>query len=306
MTNITLCQVCGNKKTISVNTYKHKWLYCNLCGSASRQRKKRYLFSFTPRFFLKLIPKLKLLVENPEVIDDNSKIYDYMATENHIKRHQVMKVFENFMDGMIRKYKINIDGKRILDISGGNGSFIKQFEKYGAVVAMTEYNENSVDYAKNNFHIEAVKFNFNKDSINDLFKRVFDLIFLRAAIMFCSDLNKFLIGLKRIIHGHTLIIVYDSISPSLGTFLRWQIDDYTYLVLYKPETLIKIFEGQGFELISHDTGIPYHFNEGYGIKMRLFNYLYGIVACLRSPDRDRRQKSSHFIFKPFKNKLSLT
>jgi tRNA A58 N-methylase Trm61 len=201
------------------------------------------------------------------------------------------------MTEMILKHNIEIGGKRILDISGGNGYFAKMLGKYGAKIAMTEYNEKSVEYARNIFQIEAVKFDFNQDCISSLFKGTFDLVLLRAAIMFCLNPRKFLDDLKEIIHKDTLIIVYDSVLPTLGAFLRWQLDDYTYLILYRPETLEKVFEKQGFGLVFREKHTPYAYNLGWGMLGGLLGLIYEIPARLKYKNRDRVQKSSSFIFK---------
>ena len=175
-------------------------------------------------------------------------MYDYMAlqAEKHNRRHDRIGLFDFFTSNILQRNGIQLRGKNVLDVSGGNGYFAKQLQDYGGCrVVLTEYNQLSVDYAREKYGLEAVRFDFQKDCISDLFSEKFDLVLLRFAIMFCLDPAKFFRDLRRIIHENSLIVIQGSVVPSLGVFLRWEFDDYTYLILYDPDVLINIIKGEG-------------------------------------------------------------
>lgn len=303
-----LCSICGSSNIILVNTYKHRWVCCKACGCASSTRKDKYLFSTIHPVLLKSFPWLRRLLPKSDTESGNSTVFDYMASEEHVEAHECRGLFEKFMTTMIYKYGIDVNGKQILDISGGNGSFAKELERHGAIVTMTEYNEKAVLYAKNRYHIEAIRFDFNKDAISHLLRARFDIVLLRAAIMFCLDIRKLLSDLKGIIHRDTIIIVHDSVWPTLRTLIEWQLDDYIVLRLYKPETLIDIFAEQGFELVVRDERgleecLYINSYRTYGLRTKAFNLLYAIPAALKYKNRDTLEKASHFIFKPMYSSL---
>src|SRR3989338_6136998 len=285
--NVLRCEICNSDDLAMVNTYKHHWVCCNQCQTATRKHKERYLVSYLPQCLLKAKPGYRVLLPDAVVIENHSKKFDYMATKEHTEAHQNAGVFELFMNDTVRKYGIKIEGKRILDVSGGNGNFSQKLEEQGAKVCMTEYNERAVEFAKNKYKIEAVKFDLNNGCIGSLFKGTFDLVLLRAAIMFCLQPGKFLNDLKKITHKETLVIVYDSVEPTLGAMLRLEFDDYTYLRLYSQKTLIDLFRKEGLQLITEGDLIPYIYTKGHCKLYKMIHWLYEIPATFNYKNRVR-------------------
>jgi hypothetical protein len=125
----------------------------------------------------------------------------------------------------------------------------------------------------------------------------------RAAVMFCLDINKFLSDLKKIIHKETIIIKTDCVLPSIGVFLRWQLDDYTFNILYQSEVIVKIHKDQGFDLFGRDEQLPYIYTLNQSMKFKLFSLIYEIPATLKTPShskftfKDRFQRASNLLFK---------
>lgn len=226
------CPVCHASELSIINTYKHRWYTCQKCGNAFRVRKEKYLINRLSRFLLKCQPKLGHLLPDFSAIDDSSRMYDYMASEEHTRNDEQAESFEKFTSRIIKKHNIDFNGKRVLDISGGNGNFANKLDGLGARVTMTEYSSVSVEYARKHYGIEAVRFDFQSDCISELLQEKYDIVLLRAAIMFCLDISAFIHDLKRILHPGSQVLIVSSVPPSLGVFLRWQFDDYTYLRLY--------------------------------------------------------------------------
>jgi ubiquinone/menaquinone biosynthesis C-methylase UbiE len=240
--------------------------------------------------------------KNQLIKSDVSLLYDYMATESHVKKHREQyKVFDRFMNEVIRKYGIEVNGKSILDVSGGNGNFIKEFEQLGASVAMSEFNQKSVDFAIKEFGLDARRFDFNTDDISAKFDKRFNVVMMRYAIMFCNDFNRFMDQMELITQPDTTFIINGSMAPSMGAFLRSQYDDYTYLVLYSKDKVVDIMSRHGYKLTGahEETGKN---KESYSHDMhasvrRLDWWLYRVPAIFKGVPNDPAIHSHVLVFK---------
>lgn len=289
------CTYCESTNTFQINTYKHLWTLCQDCGTAIRKLKDKFIFSFIP------IRQLKV---NEELFSDVSKIYD-----DHYLNEKKMIADRRAADKFHKKYFIDrnmlIEGLNILDISGGAGHFINEFQKYGASVALTEFNKVSVDFARERYNINAHRFDFNTNSINQIFNEKFDIVLLRCAYGFCIDVDKFLKDLKNILNKDALVIWTHNYQPSIGFFLRWQIPSYIQLILHQPEITIKLHQDNGYVLEKLEQ-ISFFYRYNYGLIKNLgakfLALLYYFPTVLRIPPnrfnfRDRRCTCSHLIFK---------
>jgi 2-polyprenyl-3-methyl-5-hydroxy-6-metoxy-1,4-benzoquinol methylase len=292
------CGYCGSDETFEVNTYKHLWDVCGNCGTAYRTLKNKFLFSFIPIRYLRF---------NEKLAQDVSKIYDnhYNTNQNaEINRKDACEFYEKYIIGE----KIEIAGRNVLDISGGGGHFINEFIKYGANVSLTEYNQVSIGYAKKTYGIDVRRFDFNNDSINEVFydHEKFDVVLLRAAYGFCLNLDKFLKDLKKILNPGAKIIWTSNPLPTLGFFLRWQMADYFQLILRQTDTIIDIHSDNGFTLEKkEEKSIYYTYNNGFIknlgiIGMSLLYYapnIYKIPKNTKYNFRDIHGRYSNLIFK---------
>lgn len=255
MSSNNSCPFCKKTDTFSINTYKHLWQVCNHCGCASSHKKEYH--PFVTKFPFALLTSqnidrkeelISMLFGNQATLENSNAIYDYFTSDLHIQ-YSINSV-QPFVDDIIKRYEIEVKDKNILDISGGNGHFINEFKKMGANVSITEFNTKSVEYIKSNLGIDAYHFDFNKDTLSNVIpSKKFDIIFLRAAIMFCNDLKKFLTQLKPLLNPNAKIIYTQSVLPTLGVLMRTQFDEYNYQHLYQPETLVSIHEQMGYSLI---------------------------------------------------------
>lgn len=174
-------------------------------------------------------------------------MYDYFVAEEHI-RHSIASETE-FFERYARPLGVDINNKHILDVSGGNGHFLKALLERGhSTGMMTEINEPSLEYAKNTLGLPTALFNFNEHALEDVVSEKFDLILPRAAIMFCHDLDRFCRGLHAVLNENGVVVINHSVIPTLGVMLRVQFDEFSYAVLRQPETVIKSFENAGFSL----------------------------------------------------------
>lgn len=234
MKNLT-CPSCNSDDLCSVATYKRKWWLCKNCGTGFSEENSRYNLSFLP---IKDYQKAKALS------DEN--IYDYFIDSVHID--WAKREGKEFITDYLEPTQLNVSEKRLLDISGGNGHFIKQIEALGAKVSLTEFNQKTVDYAQKVHGFDVFEYDLNKDDLSKKVKGEFDIIFARACIMFAKELPNFVDTLRRVLSKGGSVLINHSVEPTLGVMLRTQLDGFSYFVLRQPKTIIDTFEANGFKL----------------------------------------------------------
>lgn len=290
----THCFECGSNNLAKIDTYKRHWYFCYDCGSGQPAQKSFYPLQFLP------------VKDWTKVNTDEESMYDYFVAPVHIEYST--QTAHEFIDTYVKKWNIPIQDKTILDVSGGNGHFIQEFKKLGARVSLTEINDPSIDYAKKTHGMDVYKFNFNSDRIKDVIKEKFDIVMLRAAIMFCKDLRSHVQDLRDIIEPGGLVVVNHSVIPTLGVVLRTQVDEFSYFNLRSPEQVIRHFEEEGFSLVERkDETDSSLYVYDHDLRMRwwilhLF-YEWKAIWSLRKfrekfafPARDRRRSTMLFRF----------
>jgi ubiquinone/menaquinone biosynthesis C-methylase UbiE len=239
------------------------------------------------------------LFHREDVLTDGSRIYDYLATIERPEGTKYEGQFANFYEKVLIRYGIDVKGKSVLDISGGPGFFARDLGKIAGHVVMTEFNLPSVEFARSKLGVEAFLYDFNSHVISDCTSDRFDIVMIRYAINFCTDIPRFLHQLKKVLHPNALVLVCGFVLPSLGVCLQWQFDDYTYPILYNPETMEKLFAQAGFSIRNRYDGGAYRYNRDLRWPQALMNSLYGFANRLhinRSFNRDPLQKNACMIF----------
>ena len=98
------CQICASKNTVAINSYKQIWIICDICGCASRTRKKNYPLN---NFFIKkILGRLKKwdtlynVSVNKDVIDNEVNFYTYYkeTAKKGIKGTKWEEVLGNFLN----------------------------------------------------------------------------------------------------------------------------------------------------------------------------------------------------------------
>lgn len=301
MTNQYQCQFCGGLGSSSINTYKHKWICCDNCGNIVRQQKPKYLFERMPEAFFRILPRGQFFSQSLKRKKEGADFYNYYLDENQKQKiTQDGTKWEGEMTKLITqlaKFDINITNKNVLDISGGPGFFAQALSNICKKVVVTEYGEISVLRMKEYLGVNAIKYDFNTDNIDTLLQDVFDVVFIRYAINFCVDIRQMLSSLKKVLSRNSIIYV-SFVPPTLGTCLRWQCDDYTYLILYNPETLAKLFAEEGFvAFVKYDEG-SYYYLDGLAFKaltpiMIPYRLMNASIHC----NRELIQKNLVMIFR---------
>lgn len=233
---ITSCPSCGANDFLTLDTYKRYWHTCLKCGTSVSEQKSSYAFGFLPYADLKKSTTL-----------NEEKMYDYFINQTHID--WAVGEGQEFIRDYLKPSGLEVAGKTLIDISGGNGHFIKQLEKLGARITLTEFNKKTVAYAAKEHAFDAVfEYDLNAHDLPSLAKRKYDIVFARACIMFARDLGKFVTEVKNTLNAGGHILINHSVVPTLGVMLRTQLDEFSYFLLRQPETIIDAFTRAGFIL----------------------------------------------------------
>ena len=132
---------------------------------------------------------------------------------------------------------------------------------------------------KKNLGINAAKFDYQNDKISEVLDDIFDVIFINYSINFCNNLKSFIHDLRNIVHKESIVYV-SFVPPTLGCCLRWQHDEYTYNVLYQPETMGKVFAEEGFtSIVKRSDGI-YGYMDNINLSMKLFRMPFTILYTM--------------------------
>ena len=109
-----------------MTTYKRIWHFCKQCGDARPTQRSMYPLWMLPYRDLKNQTEL-----------DEATMYDYFVTDIHLEiaTEQAKSFYQKFF----KKTNVELWGKRLLDISGGNGNFAQWFQaEFNMIVSLTE------------------------------------------------------------------------------------------------------------------------------------------------------------------------
>lgn len=288
-----ICPTCNSRDMLVLDTYKRHWHCCRTCGTAVSEQKGLYALSMLS--FSDLRKRSEL---------DEEKMYDYFVEQVHIDWSE--REGKEFITDYLKPANIDVSGKSLLDISGGNGHFIKQIEKLGASITLTEINRKTIAYAKQKHGFDVLEYNLNQHDLPTVTGgRKFDVVFARACVMFAKDLPKFVNEIKRSLVPGGLVMVNRSVLPTLGVMLRTQLDEFSYLILRQPQTIIDAFQKEGLQLhhrVDETDPTLYVYDNDLLLRWRLVHRFYERrgVRCLAKdrifalPARDRRLSSLVF------------
>lgn len=293
MSGTPTCHACRMDNCTEVPTYKRNWFFCRSCGSAFHQERNKYPLGFLP---------INDLKQQEAISEEN--IYDYFITEPNIKASLEEQVY--FHEKYIVPMKIDFSNKVLLDISGGNGHFARKYYELGAKVHFTEINRKALDYVSREHPFEGVyEYDMNRNKLESLTNQNFDVVFARACIMFCHDLDDFAGQIMKVVKEGGLVIIDCSVEPTMGTVLRVQLDEYTYHMLRQPDMIISTFKEHGFHLLClsrESDPTLYVYDHDLLLHWKLLHYFYELKSIkalsgsriFSFPARDRRRSTLIF------------
>ena len=143
--------------------------------------------------------------------------------------------------------KVDLKGKRILDLGCGDGYYSIYLNKRGADVVGVDLSSNMVKLAKKNakkngleipfYEIDGNKLNFS----DEYFDMVLTVVVLQHVIGE-FELNKLIKEVRRVLTKCGIVIIFEAISKRQGTSNTW--------TSRHPEEYIEIFKRYGLSLTS--------------------------------------------------------
>jgi 2-polyprenyl-3-methyl-5-hydroxy-6-metoxy-1,4-benzoquinol methylase len=247
-----ICPICNSRHLTKVNSYKHYCYVCNDCNNVFHVKKEgRYLLEwFLPRSIFKRIlpPKAFLRLFHDRGDIGAADFYDVYATECQ----NISEVRQSEVDQLVDQLNlagISLQGKTVLDISGGPGYVAKKLKGTCTKFVVTEFSEKATQAMKDVLGIETVKFDYTTDELQSLLGEKFDLVLIRSSIIFCPNLDKFVASLRAILNSDGRVLV-ETIMPTLGEVFWWQQMEYKFPIIYSQETIEKYFYKHGFSLMA--------------------------------------------------------
>lgn len=215
---------------------------------------------------------------------EGERFYDYYdeasragiaGTKWVIQRDRVM--------GRLHEWGVSAHGRATLDISGGPGFLTMELLRRGARRAVvTEFSEPSVEGMRRNLGVEAVKFDYASDRLVDVAPGPWDVVLVDASVNFCTDLRAFTRDLTAVLAPDGAAYVSWT-QPTLGTMLRWQFDDYTYLALYPRPVMEEAFARAGLAPVASLDEPPYGWRTGLSASRRLATAPIAAWYRMRAP-----------------------
>lgn len=177
----------------------------------------------------------------------------------------------SFDDGFSFEKNLRIDAKRsleslrrlgfrkgeLLDIGCGAGFFMDEARKKGWNTTGIDTAKIPVNFARKKLKLNAIQKDFNLY----ITKQKFDIVSLQQVIEHLSNPNELLVKMKTLLTDNGAVCIS---TPNINSWLYKTLKErFNYfippehLVYYSPETLKKILEKNGFEVINVTTyGYP--------------------------------------------------
>ncbi len=115
-------------------------------------------------------------------------------------------------------------------------------------IVVSEFSNISVKAMKEHLNVDAVKFDYANDKIENVVHGKFDIVLVRSSIIFCEDIEGFLKSLKNILNPGGYVLI-QTIVPTLGEVFWWQQMEYKFPVIYSQMVIEKYFYQNGFNLM---------------------------------------------------------
>lgn len=237
------CQNCQSSNVYIIDVFRHRWTYCKDCRCAFTEANPKPPFwsNFIPR----RKPSLKLFLSGKF---DATTTYDQYASEE--RKQKVIKIAADNIATFKNDYGIDVTGKRVLDISGGNAHYVLQYRLAGASrIVFTEFGEALVNYAAN-LDIPGHVFDLNgPQPLESLINEKFDLIIFKGNSMFTLDLPRLFKSFQQLLSDEGRIVIFDNHEYTEALAVRWCHHRYTHKVCWSTEVFEKNIKDGGFKIM---------------------------------------------------------
>jgi SAM-dependent methyltransferase len=144
-----------------------------------------------------------------------------------------------------------IQSGKILDIGSGGGFFLDKFPSDNWVRIGLEIDEDTIQYAKDNFDIDVSLWNSEKIPFEDNY---FDVVSFRGSFEHIVNPHLVVKELKRVVkeEGYVYLCATPNVNSLCARIYRskWnQFDAQEHIFMYSADTLKKLFEPLGFTVV---------------------------------------------------------
>ena len=252
------CRNCHSIKTVNFSLYRHRWQYCTDCKTAFSEKKKSL------SFWMYFLPKKMHDYRQMLGLNKKGVIYDHYLLEH--RRQTVIKLaHESHIPRFQKEFGIDFKGKKVLDLSGGNASYLLQFKDYGvSKIVFTEFSPNLVEYAKS-LGIEAYVYDINGGiPLDTIVKDEFDVIIFKGNAMFTINPDEFFQSIGRCLTKEGVFLNLDSHIFTEALAVRWCHHHYTHLVCWGRDVMKDIQNRNGFDIVYEQEHTDGNYFEGLG------------------------------------------
>lgn len=245
------CANCGSQEVYVANSYKHYCLICQDCSNVTHVKKNnRLLFEYLlPRkLFRKLLPEkafMRLFSDKGDFNYEN--FYDSFVDETNNATEKRMSDIDQVLD-TLKYFNYDLTDKKVLDVSGGPGFVAGHLNTIANECNTTEHSELAANAIAKQFGIKAKRFDYNKDTLHEIYPEKFDLILIRSSVIFCEDVDSLVNSFSKMLKNDGCVLI-ESIVPSVGEVLWWQTLEFKFPRIHSQETLEKYFYKNNFNFI---------------------------------------------------------
>tara|TARA_B110000305_G_scaffold4962_1_gene4881 strand:+ start:97 stop:1005 length:909 start_codon:yes stop_codon:yes gene_type:complete len=239
--------------------------------------------------------KCDLIFANP--MADNNELSEYYSKYSDTKKYEgydlksiakknikrIDKLSENeiFKEAKYISHFNNND--KFLDIGAGLGLGLAYARKLGFKLYATEFDQNAIDFINTNFDADCFLGDLQKAKYPDNF---FDLIHVSHVIEHVTDLDEFIIEIKRILKNDGFVCIG---TPDSSSFLYTLYNKLMFLNFKVPKIIdgiehTFIFSNKLLSNFAHKYNfkIVEHYSEGMGESIsNLFSYKINIFKKLK-------------------------
>ena len=196
---------------------------------------------------------------------DPGSVYDHYGKVTDDMYASTWKKYDDAFLELLQNHRLELKDKIVLTLSDGPGYFTTRIQHLAKRVLTTEFSQAAVAGMAKARGIEVRKFDANQDRLEDVCKEEkFDYVFFRSCVEFALDLPGLLKSFSRVMDDQSVGIIMTH-SPTAGMALEFMYSDYMLWYLYNPETIVRLLNEHGFELIVpygetsvfHDTRVRY-------------------------------------------------
>jgi 2-polyprenyl-3-methyl-5-hydroxy-6-metoxy-1,4-benzoquinol methylase len=247
--------------------------FCQLCGSKSLSGFAIDTVRVGPHISRVICENCGIVFANP--MADSVELELYYQSYYKKEKYQAISFKEKILDEISRirkldpvqikskvRYVKDLEaGDKFLDVGCGLGLGLAYANQLGCELYATEFDNESLEFVKNNFSVKTHQGDLSSASYPDDF---FDFIHISHVIEHLIDPRAYIKEMKRILKPRGILAIgTPDMSSKLYTFHRWVnflrfrvpdiIDGLEHTFIFPKKRLRSLTEEEGFTVIDHYT-----------------------------------------------------